>query len=196
MSLNDLDPAWFDTSENIVHDFILFYFIFSPPFFFRLHAIYIFWNTTAKAAIKYDSCRLTANDHDSGEGEMKYTVKQKRVNSRHRRSTRRSTKTQASLPSNSISTKVFAPGILPSPKITALFSRAPPVPCSDIGTDAYFSSSLPSSLLQKFVRLPEFANKSRALGYTGRQCDSEEKNYRNKRGIEEIDANDPCSAPG
>lgn len=44
---------------------------------------------------------------------MKYTVKQKRVNSRHRRSTRRSTKTQASLPSNSISTKVFAPGILP-----------------------------------------------------------------------------------
>lgn len=172
---------------------ILFYFF--PPFFFRLHAIYIFWNITAKAAIKYDSCRLTANDHDSGEGEMKYTVKQKRVNSRHRRSTRRSTKTQASLPSNSISTKVFAPGILPSPKITALFSRAPPVPCSDIGTDAYFSSSLPSSLLQKFVRLPEFANKSRALGYTGRQCDSEEKNYRNKRGIEEIDANDPCLAP-
>lgn len=127
---------------------------------------------------------------------MKYRVKQKRVNSRHRRSTRRSTKTQASLPSNSISTKVFAPGILPSPKITALFSRAPPVPCSDIGTDAYFSSSLPP-FLEKFVRLPELANKSRALGYTGRQCDRDKKkNYRNKRGIEETDANDPCSAPG
>ena len=33
-----------------------------------INYIYIFWNTTAKAAIKYDSCRLTANDRDPGGG--------------------------------------------------------------------------------------------------------------------------------
>ena len=79
---------------------------------------------------------------------MKYMVKQKRVNSRHR-FCRPSAITQASLvhPST-ISTKVFffPRRSLPSAKITALFSRTPPVPCSDIGTDAYFSCYPPRNL--------------------------------------------------
>ena len=59
---------WFDTSEKLVSfsDTILFYSISFPllSFFVYTRYIYIFWNTTAKAAIKYDSCRLTANDRD------------------------------------------------------------------------------------------------------------------------------------
>lgn len=55
--------------RNSYRSRIRFYFILSlsPSFLFsfiRAIYIYIFWNSTAKAAIKYDSCRLTANDRD------------------------------------------------------------------------------------------------------------------------------------